>query len=116
MAKFIAIADWRIANLVHGDYYCERVAEMVREATAKIVALSGEISGHSEKAVEAVMEALALTGIAMQYVKLSVPQAEPSISFLTTGNAKSSNAAYIRTSTARKWAWQRLSSPTFITK
>ena len=73
MAKFIAIADWRIANLVHGDYYCERVAEMVREATAKIVALSGEISGHSEKAVEAVMEALALTGIAMQYVKLSRP-------------------------------------------
>ena len=51
----------------------ERVAEVVREATSKIVALSGEISGHSEKAVEAVMEALALTGIAMQYVKLSRP-------------------------------------------
>ena len=73
MAKFIAIADWRIARLVHGDYYCERVAEVVRDAAARIVALSGEISGTSEKAVEAVMEALALTGIAMQYVKLSRP-------------------------------------------
>lgn len=73
IAKFIAIADWRIANLVHGDYYCERVAEVVREAADKIVSLSGEISGNSEKAVEAVMEALALTGIAMQFVKLSRP-------------------------------------------
>ncbi len=73
MAKFIAIADWRIANIVHGDYYCERIAELVREATARIVALADEISGNSEKAVEAIMEALALTGIAMQYVKLSRP-------------------------------------------
>lgn len=73
VAKFIAIADWRIANLLHGDYYCERVAEVVREASAKIVALADKINSDSPEAVEAVMEALALTGIAMQLVKLSRP-------------------------------------------
>lgn len=73
IAKYIAIADWRIAALVHGDYYCERVAGLVREATQKIVALADKINSSSEEAVEAVMEALALTGIAMQLVKLSRP-------------------------------------------
>ena len=27
MAKFIAMADWRIANLVHGDYICPKVMQ-----------------------------------------------------------------------------------------
>jgi len=73
IAKYIAMADWRIAALVHGDYICDRVCDLVREAVKKIVALADKITSHSEEAVEAIMEALVLSGIAMQLAKCTRP-------------------------------------------
>lgn len=73
MAKYIAIADWRVANLVHGDYYCERVASFVRNAVAKMAALADKVSVRDEEAAAAVMETLVLTGIAMQLAKCTRP-------------------------------------------
>ena len=73
VAKYIAMADWRIAQLVCGDYLCERVCDLVREATNKIISLCDKINSQSEEAVEAIMEALALSGIAMQLAKCTRP-------------------------------------------
>lgn len=73
MAKYIGIADWRIANLLHGDYYCERVAQFVRDAVAKMVALADKVQTCSPEASGAIMEALVLTGCAMQLAKCTRP-------------------------------------------
>lgn len=66
MAKYIAIADWKIAHLTGGDYYCERTVDLVREALGRISALCGRITDRDEEAAGAVMEALVLSGLAMQ--------------------------------------------------
>ena len=73
VAKYIGIADWRVANLLHGDYYCERVAQFVRDAVAKMVALADKVPEQNEDAAGAIMEALVLTGISMQLAKCTRP-------------------------------------------
>ena len=35
LAKYISIAEWKIAHEITGEYYCERVAELIREALKK---------------------------------------------------------------------------------
>ena len=73
MAKYIGIADWRVANLLHGDYYCERVAQFVRDAIARMVALADKVVIDNEEAAGAIMETLVLTGISMQLAKCTRP-------------------------------------------
>ncbi len=73
VAKYIAIADWRVAALTHGDYYCERVAQLVRDALAKMAALADKVCEFNEEAAGAIMETLVLTGIAMQLAKCTRP-------------------------------------------
>jgi glycerol-1-phosphate dehydrogenase [NAD(P)+] len=73
MAKFIAMADWRIANIVHGDYICPKVMELVRRALSEIVELAPYVSCEDERAVKAIMEALVLSGLCMQFTNTSRP-------------------------------------------
>ena len=35
LAKFVSIAEWRIAHLITGEYYCEEVAQLIRTAVKK---------------------------------------------------------------------------------
>ena len=35
LAKFVSIAEWRIAHLITGEYYCEEVAQLIRSAVKK---------------------------------------------------------------------------------
>jgi len=58
--KYTALADWRVAHLLTGEYYCERVAGLMEDAVAK-------------GAEGAVMEALVFSGIAMQLCGTSRP-------------------------------------------
>lgn len=37
LAKYIAICEWRISNLVTGEYYCENIAQLMRASLKKIV-------------------------------------------------------------------------------
>ena len=37
LAKYISIAEWRISNLINGEYYCETIAQLVRTALKKCV-------------------------------------------------------------------------------
>lgn len=73
VAKYVALADWRVAALLHGDYYCERVAELVRKELRKLPVLAEKVPLNSEEAAGAIMETLALTGIAMQLAKCTRP-------------------------------------------
>lgn len=37
LAKYISIAEWRISNIITGEYYCEEIAQMIRDAVKKCV-------------------------------------------------------------------------------
>ena len=73
LAKYVSIAEWRIAHLITGEYYCERVAELVRSALKKCVDNADGLLKRDETAVAAVFEGLVIGGIAMAYAGVSRP-------------------------------------------
>lgn len=73
MAKYIGLVDWRVANLLINEYYCEAIAGITRDAVRKIAALADRITSDSEEAAGAVMEALVMTGVAMKFAGCSRP-------------------------------------------
>lgn len=73
LAKYISIAEWRIAHIITGEYYCERVAELVRSALKKCADNAEGLLKRDETAVAAVFEGLVIGGIAMAYAGVSRP-------------------------------------------
>ncbi len=73
LAKYISICEWRISNLITGEYYCERVADLVRKALKRCVENADGLLRREPEAVEAVFEGLVLGGIAMAYAGASRP-------------------------------------------
>lgn len=73
LAKYVSICEWRISHLVTGEYYCERVADLVRQALRRCVENAGGLLRREPAAVEAVFEGLVLGGIAMAYAGTSRP-------------------------------------------
>ena len=73
LAKYIAICEWRISNLVTGEYYCENIAQLMRASLKKIVENAPGLKTRDEKAVQATVEGLVLSGVAMSYAGISRP-------------------------------------------
>ncbi len=71
--KYTAIADWRIANIVTGEYICERICEMEMEAVTIVKDSLAGLKKSDKQAVEQLMYALLLSGLAMQMVGNSRP-------------------------------------------
>ena len=73
VAKYIGLAEWKMAKLLTDEYYCPNVAAITSEAIDRITALADRITENSEEAAGAVMEALVLTGVAMKLAGCSRP-------------------------------------------
>ena len=73
LAKYVSIAEWRISHEITGEYYCERVAELVREALRQCVNNAAGLLNRNEEAVKAVFEGLVISGAAMSFAKVSRP-------------------------------------------
>ena len=73
LAKYVSIAEWRIAHLITGEYYCERVAQLIRDALKKCVDNAEGLLKREEQAIEAVFEGLVIGGVAMAYAGVSRP-------------------------------------------
>ena len=73
LAKYISIAEWRIAHITTGEYYCAEVAQLIRSALKKCVDNASGLLNREEAAIEAVFEGLVIGGIAMAYAGVSRP-------------------------------------------
>ena len=73
LGKYTCLMDWRMAHLIEGEYYCEKIAGMVKQAVTIVVEQSSKIKDRDLEAVKAITEALALTGVAMSFVGNSRP-------------------------------------------
>ena len=73
LAKYTALCEWRIAHVVKGEYYCENIAKLVRKSLQKCVDNAEKLVNRDPEAVEAVMEGLILSGIAMSFAACSRP-------------------------------------------
>jgi len=73
LAKYVSICEWRISHLINGEYYCERIADLVRTALKKCVDNSDGLLKRDREAVRAVFEGLIIGGAAMKYAGISRP-------------------------------------------
>ncbi len=73
LAKFVSIAEWKIAHIITGEYYCENVADIVISALNKCVENAKGLLKREDEAIKAVFMGLVLGGVAMNYAGLSRP-------------------------------------------
>lgn len=73
LAKYVSIAEWRISHVINGEYYCEQIAQLIRNAVKKCVDNAAGLLQREEAAVQAVFEGLVIGGVAMAYAGVSRP-------------------------------------------
>ncbi len=73
LAKYISVTEWRIGQIVTGEYYCEDVAALIRAALKTCVDNARGILTREPAAVKAVMEGLILSGVAADWAGVSRP-------------------------------------------
>ncbi len=73
LAKFVSIAEWKIANIITGEYYCQTVANIVISALNDCVKNAEGLLKREDEAIKAVFAGLVLGGVAMNYAGLSRP-------------------------------------------
>ena len=73
LAKYTALADWRISHLVTGEYLCEDIYALTRKALLDVAGSVDSIMEGSYDAYEALTYGLLLSGIAIQMTGNSRP-------------------------------------------
>ncbi len=73
IAKCIALCDWRIANRVVDEPYCESLAQLMRFCVQKCLDNAEGLIRREPEAVRSVTEGLILSGIAMSFADSSRP-------------------------------------------
>lgn len=73
MGKYVALADWKAAHLLTGEYICEQIIHLEEEALQKVISNLQGIREKDSTAYENLMYALLLSGLAMQMVGNSRP-------------------------------------------
>ena len=73
LAKYVSVCEWRISHIVHGDAYCEEIADLVRHCLKKIVDQADGLMLREPEALKAVLEGLVISGMAMAFAEISRP-------------------------------------------
>ncbi len=73
VAKYVSILEWKISNIINGEYYCEEIANLIKSA---VKACADNLDGlllREDSAIEAVFNGLILGGVGMNYALCSRP-------------------------------------------
>ena len=73
IGKYIDLTDWKIANILTKEFYCERIAQMTFDATQEVIKSINGIIACEESAYEKLIYGLLLSGLAMQMMGNSRP-------------------------------------------
>ncbi len=73
IAKYIGLVDWKISNLLTGEYYCERVASLTRDAVDFLLDRADSVTAEDEETAGEIFKALLKTGIGMSFAQNSRP-------------------------------------------
>ena len=73
LAKYVSICEWRISNLLTGEYYCEEIANLTRLALKSCLDTADGLLSGDEDAVLALFRGLLVGSAAMNYAGISRP-------------------------------------------
>ena len=66
IGKFIALADWKIAHTLTGEYFCSAIHDITLDATKSVMESAEAIKNGDVSAFEKLMYGLLMSGLAMQ--------------------------------------------------
>ena len=73
IGKYSALCDWRLANIVKGEYLCEYIYKTTMDMVEKTLSLAKGLMERDEESIAALMEALVVVGIMMSFAGSSRP-------------------------------------------
>ncbi|MEG1874382.1 MAG: sn-glycerol-1-phosphate dehydrogenase [Angelakisella sp.] len=73
LGKCSCLCDWKLSAIINGEYYCQAIVDMVQLSIRRVTASADGLKVRDPQAVQALMEALVLTGIAMSFSGNSRP-------------------------------------------
>ena len=73
LAKYVSICEWRLSNLINGEYYCEKVAAYTRNCLKKCVDNAAGLLNRDPESMTALFSGLINAGKAMDYAGVSRP-------------------------------------------
>ena len=73
VGKYISLTDWKIGNILTGEYYCDQIAQMTFGATEAVIQSIDGILAGEESAYQKLTYGLLLSGLAMQMIGNSRP-------------------------------------------
>lgn len=73
IGKFTSLADWWLSHQLNGEYYCPEVAGVIEAAVETCAANAQALAQREPQTIQAVTEALILSGLAMGMVGVSRP-------------------------------------------
>jgi len=73
VGKYSCLNDWKLAALIHGEYFCQTVYDLVMDTARRVEGLAAGVLARDGEAIRALMEALVAVGVAMSYVGNSRP-------------------------------------------
>ena len=116
LGKYTALADWKIAHALTGEFFCPTIEGMTRDAVKAVYECCEKVGERDSHAMEQLTYALLLSGLAMQLMGNSRPAsgAEHHISHLIEMEPETLGVHSMR-STGKRWASERPSSPAFTT-
>lgn len=71
--KYVGILDWELARDYSGEYFCEKIARDVIDATNKCLENGYNLASRDKECVKNVMEGFLVTGLGMAYTGNSRP-------------------------------------------
>lgn len=72
-AKSIAVLEWKIAHLITGEYYCDRVASLMLKSAQKCLSSASGLMRRDPRAVANIMEGLVMSGTAIGFAGVTRP-------------------------------------------
>lgn len=73
LGKFSALNDWKLSCLMYDEYFCQYVYDLIYDCTVRTAPIGPALMRREKAAVETLMEAILITGIAMAYIGNSRP-------------------------------------------
>lgn len=73
IGKYSALNDWKLSNLLNGEYICDFIYDLTYDCILKVRSLAKGLLTQDEESVKALMESLVLVGIAMAFAGNSRP-------------------------------------------
>jgi glycerol-1-phosphate dehydrogenase [NAD(P)+] len=73
IGKYSALNDWKLSQLINGEYLCPEVYDLVLEKTNLIRSLAKNIAAREDEAIEELMRDLVLIGVTLTLLSTTRP-------------------------------------------